>query len=252
MKTYNKDFFEFHFNVSTSSAHEIIPIIIEYVQPTSVIDVGCGNGTWLAVWEKHGIADITGVDGDYVNVDELLIDKKYFIPFNLEKGFTSDRKYSLVTCLEVAEHINPNSAENFIKSLCNLGDIIAFSAAIPGQEGTLHVNEQYPEYWIALFAKNDFVPIDSIRKRIWNNQKISWWYRQNIFFFIRKNQITGSAKFQKALESTDTEFVNIIHPELFKNKLIELDTYRPLIRNPLKLAKYLVEKGFKKIKRKYK
>jgi hypothetical protein len=251
MKTYNEDFFAFHLNDSISSAQEIIPIVIDYVHPNSVIDVGCGNGTWLAVWEKHGITDITGIDGDYVKVQDLLIDTKNFIAFNLEKGFVSDRKYSLVTSLEVAEHINSQAAETFIKSLCNLGDIILFSAAVPGQEGTLHVNEQYPEYWISLFSKNGFVPIDNIRKRIWTNQRISWWYRQNIFLFMHQSQIEKNAEFKKDFENTNVGFVNIIHPELLKDKMVELYSYRPLIRNPLKLAKFVIEKSLKKLKRKF-
>ena len=126
-------------------------------------------GAWLSAWKEFGIKDIFGVDGDYIKEKELLIERENFLRADLEKGFKTTRQFDLVCCLEVAEHIQSNNADNFITSLCSLGDIILFSAAIPGQEGTLHYNEQYPDFWIELFAKHNFTAYDNIRQQVWTN-----------------------------------------------------------------------------------
>jgi 2-polyprenyl-3-methyl-5-hydroxy-6-metoxy-1,4-benzoquinol methylase len=78
-KTYQDNFFNYHLEDSINSAKEVIPIVLKYIKPASVIDVGCGVGTWLSVWKQQGITDIQGVDGEYVNLKELLIEPDKFI-----------------------------------------------------------------------------------------------------------------------------------------------------------------------------
>jgi len=208
--------------MSISSAEQIIPLVLEYVNPKSVLDVGCGVGTWLSVWEKKGISDILGVDGDYVKREELLIEESKFIAVDLEKGLNIDRKFDLVSCLEVAEHINPSFAEKLIHSLCSLSDVILFSAAIPGQEGTLHVNEQYPSYWANIFTKNNFIPIDCIRKNIWDNEKVSYWYRQNVLVYVNKRCIQNFERLELEANQTNPNFLNLVHPGYFDYKCTKI------------------------------
>ena len=139
-KTYQDNFFGFHSDDSFNSAKEVIPVVLQFIKPASVIDIGCGAGNWLYVWKQLGVTDFLGVDGSYVKAEDLIIDKNNFVSANLDNGFSIDRKFDLVISLEVAEHIKPENAEKFIASLCSLGDVIVFSAAIPGQDGTLHYN----------------------------------------------------------------------------------------------------------------
>ncbi|WP_306343104.1 methyltransferase domain-containing protein, partial [Escherichia coli] len=42
----------------------IVPIIMNYFSPSSVIDIGCGTGNFLAEFKKFGVKDVLGVDGD--------------------------------------------------------------------------------------------------------------------------------------------------------------------------------------------
>src|SRR5438876_1062943 len=92
---------------SYRSAREIIPIVLELVQPRSVIDVGCGAGTWLSVCKEFGIEEIFGVDGDYVSEKILKIPKERFLSFDLKRPFHLGRQFDLVLSLEVAEHLPP-------------------------------------------------------------------------------------------------------------------------------------------------
>ena len=246
-QTYSEDFYDQHMKMSISSAKVIIPIILEYLEPKSVIDVGCGIGTWLSVWEKFGVKEIVGIDGDYVNIKNLLINKEKFIVANLDKGYKSLKKFDIVTCLEVAEHINPDSANLFIDSLCNLGEVIIFSAAIPGQEGTLHINEQYPDYWLSLFEKNNFIPIDCIRRKVWSNEKVSTWYKQNILIYVNNEYLAKFGKLKLEAISTDIKFLKLVHPEYFDYKCSKVQYYERVLKSPRLLFKYLVKSLYTRI-----
>lgn len=245
-KDYNKPFFELQQSQSYQSARNILPLVNEWFKPASVIDIGCGVGAWLKVFKELNIKQIRGLDGDYVAVENLLIEKDEFVATDLEKTVQVAARYDLVMCLEVAEHLHANRAESFITDLCNAGDIILFSAAIPGQEGTLHINEQYPGYWISKFEKNNFVCIDCIRPVIWNNSNIEFWYKQNIMLFINKASINNYA-FLKTLPSY---FGNsLIHPDLFKYKTTKADNYIKTLNNPLRIIHYYLKMLFNKLKK---
>jgi SAM-dependent methyltransferase len=195
------------------SSNEIVPVLIELFQPNSVIDVGCGTATFLHVFEREGVADITGIDGDWVDREKLAkhINPKQFLTKDLEKGFEIDKRFDLALCLEVAEHLEAKSAVKFVESLCNLSDIIVFSAAVPLQGGQNHLNEQWLSYWNDLFRANGYRIYDVLRPIFWENEKIFPWYKQNIVVFAKgeMNELSHSTSFHGA---------NIIHPELFEMK----------------------------------
>lgn len=201
-QVYNSGFFEDISQASRASASIVVPIVRELVSPASVLDVGCGVGTWLAEWVNQGVTDVLGLDGDYVDRTAFQIAPANFIPTNLQNRFSLDRKFDLVESLEVAEHIDQAYADVFVESLTSHGDVILFSAAIPGQGGTHHVNEQWPSYWIGKFARVGFKPNDVIRPLIWADKRVSVWYRQNIILFS-KDRIFG-----------DTEICpDLVHPD---------------------------------------
>lgn len=207
---------------NTKAAQEIVPQIIKLIQPNSVVDIGCGVGTWLAVFEEFGIKDVVGIDGDYVNRNQLHINEQKFVPSDLTKPFSLNRKFDLIVCLEVAEHLPEESASAFIESLVSLGDIILFSAAIPNQGGQNHLNEQWPTYWYDKFKKNKFELHDFIRLDIWLNKNIDWWYKQNIFLAVKEDSKISFAK---------NKILPMIHPELYMYKVMQLDAIEPSLKN---------------------
>jgi len=237
---YNDNFHKIHFRDSLNSAKEIVPLFLSYFKPQSVLDVGCGLGTWLSVFKENN-CDIFGIDGDYVQKKDLIIDQDEFKDCDLNLRFDLQKKFDLVTSLEVAEHILAVNAKIFIDSLCHHGDIILFSAAIPGQEGTLHYNEQLNDYWVKLFSENNFECIDFLRHEIWNNNKISWWYRQNILIFIKKSEIHNPV--YESITTQKGEFRNTyIHPELFAYKSRKAENFEKILNNPFRLIKYYLKK----------
>ena len=98
---------------------------------------------------------------------------------DLEIGFSLARRFDLVVCLEVTEHLPERCATTFVESLTNQSDLILLSAAIPFQGGHHHVNEQFLDYWVKLFAIHAYRPLDFVRPRIWTDSRVIWWLRLN-------------------------------------------------------------------------
>jgi SAM-dependent methyltransferase len=230
---YNKDSFGDRSD-SLKSAKIIVPIVLDLVQPKGVVDVGCGTGEFLSVFRENGIKSIFGIEGPWVDKERLRIPKDSFQHVDLEKPFNINKKFDLAVSLEVAEHLSKDSAEIFINTLTNLAPVILFSAAIPFQGGLHHINEQWPDYWVKLFAKKGYVPIDCIRKKIWNNEDVSFWYAQNILLFVKKDYLKTNNNLKKEFEQTDISALSIVHPKQFLPKAKRLNFIVKFIPSPIK------------------
>lgn len=170
---------------NTRAAEVIVPHIINLLHPKSVVDVGCGLGTFAYVFSRHGATDVLGIDGDWVTRELLLLEPSSFMTADLEQPLQANRKFDLAVCLEVVEHLRPEAAGTIVRSLTQLSDVVLFSAAIPMQGGQNHINEQWPAYWEKLFATQGFRFCDVLRPKFWDNENIEWWYRQNMFLVVR-------------------------------------------------------------------
>jgi SAM-dependent methyltransferase len=194
------------------SAAVVVPLLCSLFEPASVIDVGCGTGGWLAEFGRRGVAEIHGIDGPWVNPAQLSIDPTCFEPVDLSNPPKADRRFDLVTSFEVGEHLPEGAARPFVRFLTDLGEVVAFSAAIPGQGGTDHVNEQWPGYWSALFAERGYVAFDIVRPKIWLSSEVEFWYRQNLVVYMSEER---AATFSH--EPTET-VLPLVHPELFAHR----------------------------------
>jgi hypothetical protein len=115
-----------------------------------------------------------------------MINPTRFHARDLEHGVGLDRTFDLAICLEVAEHLRKQSATRLVADLASLAPVVVFSAAVPGQGGLHHVNEQWPSYWAALFAGHGYAVADPIRPVIWDDDSVEWWYRQNVLVYSRE------------------------------------------------------------------
>jgi SAM-dependent methyltransferase len=194
---YNSEFYATQIPDSSKSAQLIVPLVVDMIRPQSVVDVGCGVGTWLIVFQQYGVKRVLGLDGDYVSREALLIDEKDFYPVDLRQPFHLDATFDLAVSLEVGEHIPPKNAKDFVASIARLSPVVLFSAAIPWQGGVEHINCQWPVYWQALFAQHGFAMFDPIRKLIMSNKDIVFWYRQNIFMYAQNELINSDPKINR-------------------------------------------------------
>jgi len=194
------------------AAKQVVPFVISLLDPKSVVDVGCGTGTWLKVFQDYGIDKLLGIDGDYVNKSLLKISPENFIDFDLENFFMSKDKFELAISLEVAEHLKSDSSDLFIETLTNLSDTVIFSAAVINQGGQNHINEQAPSYWIEKFESKGFRLFDILRPVFWDNECIEFWYRQNIMLFTKREDL-----FKDLADYKNFGGKYIIHPNLFQS-----------------------------------
>lgn len=197
------------------SAREIVPLVLELVRPRSVVDVGCGTGAWLAAFQEYGVPDVLGIDRAHVPPELLEVPARCFLVRDLARPLHLERRFNLVLALEVAEHLPPSCAGAFVESLAGLGPLVLFSAAIPFQGGLHHMNEQWPEYWAALFAAQGFVPIDCIRPRVWENARVQWWYAQNTLLYARREMLASNPALRCAYEASASQPLNLVHPQRY-------------------------------------
>lgn len=214
-KHYTTSFFEGHENGALTSAKKVIPLVNEVIKPASVIDVGCGVGNWLKVWKDDiGLRKVQGIEGPYLKPSLLQVPPELVLFQDLKEKFKITDRYDLAMSLEVAEHLPSGYADHFIESLTKLSDVILFSAAIVGQEGTYHLNEQPPEYWAAIFNKYGYVAVDYLRDRIWNDDEIEWWYQQNLLFYVKKEVLPQYPALVTSYEKTGRNLLRI-HPWIY-------------------------------------
>lgn len=185
---YGEQFYQGMRDGSYRSAGVVVPLVLELVKPcASVVDVGCGTGAWLARFREHGVKDLCGLEFSAVGAHLAHIGREHIRMVDLSRPFRLERIFDLVVSLEVAEHLPEEAAAGLVESLAGLGPVVLFSAAVPGQGGTNHLNEQWPSYWARRFAENGFEVVDCLRNRIWRDERIEWWYRQNLLLFVRRD-----------------------------------------------------------------
>jgi cyclopropane fatty-acyl-phospholipid synthase-like methyltransferase len=235
MKNYDSYFYETISSESSSSADVIVPLVLKYIHPKSVVDVGCGLGVWLSVFKNHGIEDIFGIDGDWINKNDLLIPDNCFMSFDLNKPLKLNKQFDLVVSLEVAEHLPKENADIFINSLTKLGNTILFSAAIPFQTGFNHVNEQWPEFWVEKFTCQGYRVIDCLRKQIWENDLVAKYYAQNILLFVKLSEIDTNEILAEEYKNTNVNILSLVHPKYYtkyyKAYNIALEEIRTIKKN---------------------
>jgi SAM-dependent methyltransferase len=184
------------------------------VRPASLLDVGCGAGTWLRAAAELGISDLCGIDGVVLAPERLHVARELIRSLDLSKAFFTGRCFDILLCLEVGEHLPDNSAPILISSLVAHSDKIIFSAACPGQAGQHHINCQWPSYWQHLFNAKGFACDDLVRWQIWDDERIEPWYRQNMFVARRDGNLAGR----------EPRIRSVIHPSLLGTMYHALDS----------------------------
>jgi SAM-dependent methyltransferase len=245
MKTsYDPQFYSCYRDASHQSALEVVPHILELFHPKSVVDVGCGIGTWLKAFQDNGIKDLQGVDGDYVQADQFMIPGGRFLPKDLRKELRLDRTFDLAISLEVGEHLPASRAGSFVEDLTRCAPVVLFSAAIPYQRGTDHINEQWPEYWAEKFAAQGYQAVDCVRDLVWANRSVDYYYAQNLIAYVRKDVLDQFPAITEAAKRTNPQSLSRVHPEKW---IYAHDPQHAGLRFVIQAIPHAIPKLFRKI-----
>jgi len=212
---YDGEFYAAQIAGSARSARVVVPLVLTLVRDVkSVIDVGCGTGVWLSIFKETGVTRVMGLDGSYVKENGLLeIEDEEFLEVDFERELPVLERFSLCVCLEVLEHLTEGVAATMVRQLCSLADVVLFSAALPGQGGTNHINERWPSYWVERFQREGYRPLDILRGRLWNNALVEWWYRQNILLFANEQGLARISHLDALVsEPGSLAPLDIVHP----------------------------------------
>lgn len=235
---YSGEFFAGMEDANLTSARVVIPLAINLIAPKSAVDIGCGQGLWLKACIENGVEDVRGYDGEYVERNKLHIPKEKFTATDLEKPLQFDRAFDMAICVEVAEHISHDSSRTLVDNLTKAAPVILFSAAIPGQQGVHHINEQWPAYWEERFKEKGYIPVDAIRRHILSNKKVAFFYAQNILIYVKESALVQYPKLQEEIISGHGNAHAFVHPQLYTYYESRWTKIAPLIwKVPLPLIK---------------
>ena len=159
---YNDEFFLWHLTYAREYSIKTMDWYIDAFKPSSVVDFGCGIGSYLESCYNKNIPNYKGYDigGEYA--------KKYtpsFLHNHIEyvdctKPIQTPQRYDCVITFETIEHIEPSGTDTFIRNLVSATEInqgkILFTGATPDQDGCGHINSREKEEWIKEFEKHNF------------------------------------------------------------------------------------------------
>lgn len=168
INVYNDRYFEWHLKNAREYSIKTMDWFIQYYKIKSLVDFGCGIGSYLESALKNNLEKIKGYDIGSVAKKYTPNEVQQFIEYkDCTKRMMCD-KYDCVISFETAEHIEPKGTDKFILNIINSvndNGVILFSAAPPEQNGSGHINCHPKEYWIKKFEEIGFV-IDSKMREI--------------------------------------------------------------------------------------
>jgi SAM-dependent methyltransferase len=238
---YSDDFHRHLDATAEPSARRVFPLLLPLLRPQSSVDVGCGDGGWLAVARENGVSDVLGIEGPWIDEKRLKIPLSQFRRARLDEPLAIARRFDLALSLEVAEHLPPRRAAGLIAELARLAPVVLFSAAVPGQGGVDHKNEQWPSYWAGLFAREGYRAIDGFRFRLWDDPEIAFWYRQNLLLFASKKALAANPVLATLASLPQGVPTSVVHPELFSRTL---RISRPRLGRWLKMMPRVLRRTF--------
>ena len=114
LSRYDDKFYQGFIDGSYKSAVFYADELLRLIQPSSIVDIGCGRGAWLKAFKQKGILNLKGIDGNWNNQGLMLDQEISFTPVDLNNLPCPESQSDLAICMEVAEHLRPESADHFV------------------------------------------------------------------------------------------------------------------------------------------
>jgi hypothetical protein len=129
--------------------------IVRSLHPSSVLDAGCAMGFLVEALHARGV-DAHGVDISEYAISEVheSVRERCSVASLAEP---LERRYDLITSIEVLEHIPPAEIDAVIANLCSATDRLLISTTPEDFGEATHLNVQPPEAWSAALAREGFL-----------------------------------------------------------------------------------------------
>lgn len=197
------------------AARRVSRELFQLLQPKSAVDIGCGDGSFLSVLAEFGVGDLLGVEGVWIGDAQLAVARQLVCRHDLNQAFRCSRRFDLAVSIEVAEHLPAERGAGFIDDLTRLADVVLFSAAIPGQGGTNHINERWQGYWAGLFAARGYHVIDCLRPPLWFDSDVPHSWRQNLLVYANDRALQAWPALAAAKEQRAGAILDVVHPRFY-------------------------------------
>ncbi|MDD2900519.1 MAG: methyltransferase domain-containing protein [Desulfuromonadaceae bacterium] len=222
---YGQDFYNSQILGSLQSAQVYLYHLFSiWGVPGSVVDIGCGRGAWLATCRDLGVKRVVGLDGTWNSQEAMLDQDIEFHSADLEKRLLLTGPFDLAVSLEVAEHLQPESSDAFVESLCCLSDVVLFGAAFTGQPGVNHINTRPHSFWAKKFFARGYVLFDIFRPTFWEDARVEPCYRQNTFLYVKSGHPLHSTLLNRGYsDNQDAKFIDCVHPAIYLGLLNEFN-----------------------------
>lgn len=130
--------------------------IIRTLHPKRVLDAGCAMGFLVeAFWDR-------GVYSEGIDISEYAISKVRpdIRQYCSVRSITSpiDAKFDLITCIEVLEHLPPESLRVAVENLTSAADLVLFSSTPDDFTEPTHLSVRPSIFWLQLFSEFGFWP----------------------------------------------------------------------------------------------
>jgi len=194
---YNNAFHKSIEECELEPAKNLAQYITTFIKPAAFLDFGCSTGLYLREIKarmptipSHGFEFSTDAVSRALCADVHQTDLTYPLVSPISRT-----ENTLGICLEVLEHIDDANWRSVLTNLISNCDILLFSAALPGQGGTGHINCRPRIDWIRRFHMLGWVlDIDATEHLLTEIRKgpHMGWFAQNAMIFVPSTNTTPS------------------------------------------------------------
>lgn len=128
--------------------------MVETLHPETALDAGCAMGFLVSALLGHGV-DAYGIDiSEYAIAQVPAWLRGRCKVHSILTPLCS--QYSVISCIEVVEHLSIVDGITAIGNLCAHTDRVLFSSTPDDTAGPTHLTVRPPEYWETIFTRNGF------------------------------------------------------------------------------------------------